>query len=123
MKVAKPITNAPPLPLDWLIHNISYEAYKEEDRHNQVVYEKGIEIEHVRVDFSKSNQIAGLSDSDRYDAVIFIDAVNSMNMPNDFISRSRIFSLEKLIRLLKLYLAMRLLIACIIGKSRWFDAD
>ncbi|EAF6223512.1 minor capsid protein, partial [Listeria monocytogenes] len=34
MKVLKPITNAPPLPLDWLIHNISYEAYKEEDRHN-----------------------------------------------------------------------------------------
>lgn len=92
MKVVKPITNAPPLPLDWLIHNISYEAYKEEDRHNQVVYEKGIEIEHVRVDFSKSNQIAGLSDSDRYDAVIFIDAVNSMNVPADFISRSIFFS-------------------------------
>ncbi|MGU3917149.1 putative minor capsid protein, partial [Listeria monocytogenes] len=81
MKVVKPVTNAPPLPLDWLIHNISYEAYKEEGRHNQVVYEKGFEIEHVRVDFSKSNQIAGLSDSDRYDAVIFIDAVNSMNVP------------------------------------------
>ncbi|EKZ4299926.1 minor capsid protein, partial [Listeria monocytogenes] len=91
MKVVKPPTNVPQLPLDWLIHNISYEAYKEEDRHNQIVYEKGIEIEHVRVDFSKSNQIAGLSDSDRYDAIIFIDAVNSMNVPDDFISRSRIF--------------------------------
>lgn len=116
MKVVKPITNAPPLPLDWLIHNISYEAYKEEDRHNQVVYEKGIEIEHVRVDFSKSNQIAGLSDSDRYDAVIFIDAVNSMNVPADFISRSRIFFLEKLIRLSKLYLVMRPLKMCTIGR-------
>lgn len=116
MKVVKPITNAPPLPLDWLIHNISYEAYKEEDRHNQVVYEQGIEIEHVRVDFSKSNQIAGLSDSDRYDAVIFIDAVNSMNVPNNFMSRSRIFSLENIIRLSKLYLVTRPLKMCITGR-------
>ncbi|HFQ6236301.1 TPA: minor capsid protein, partial [Listeria monocytogenes] len=26
MKVVKPPTNVPQLPLDWLIHNISYEA-------------------------------------------------------------------------------------------------
>ncbi|EAC3660565.1 VanZ family protein [Listeria monocytogenes] len=101
MKVVKPITNAPPLPLDWLIHNISYEAYKEEGRHNEVGYEKGIEVEHVRVDFSKSNQIAGLSDNDRYDAVIFIDAVNSMNVPKDFISRSKIYFSGKAYKIVK----------------------
>lgn len=101
MKVAKPMTNAPPLPLDWLIHNISYEAYKGEGRHNEVEYEQGIEIEHVRVDFAKSNQIAGLSDSDRYDAVIFIDSANSMNVLDDFISRSRIFFEGKTYKIVK----------------------
>ncbi|AKG89318.1 TPA: minor capsid protein [Listeria monocytogenes] len=101
MKVVKPPTNVPQLPLDWLIHNISYEAYKEENRHNEVVYEQGVEIEHVRVDFSKSNQIAGLSDSDRYDAVIFIDAVNSMNVPDDFISRSKIYFSGKAYKIVK----------------------
>lgn len=43
----------------------------------------------------------GLFDSDRYDVVIFIDVVNSMNVLVDFISRLRIFFFGKVYKIVK----------------------
>lgn len=92
MKIAKPIKAVEPLPLSWLIHDVVYHKFLDEGRHNEPNYDEDnpIPINNVRVDYADSSQLSGLTDDDKFEAVIYVDAVNSVNVPNDFVTRSKI---------------------------------
>lgn len=81
----------PPLPKSWLIHEIVYEGYTgEKDSWGNPKYDNPITIKCVRFDdstvFSRDNtQTKVLAN-----AVIFVDAKNSTNVPNEFKEESKV---------------------------------
>lgn len=106
MRIAKPVKTIAPLPLSWLIHEIAYSKYNGEDRHNEASYEDAITIKNVRVDYADSSQLSGLSDDDKFESVIYVDAKNSTNVPNGFVNRSKITFKErdyKIVKAIPLY--------------------
>lgn len=78
-----------PLPKTWLIHDITYKAYSDErDDYGNDKFEDEVEINFVRYDdgslFARSIQ----EDTIRYNGVIFVDLVNSTNLPSEFKEKS-----------------------------------
>ncbi|MBC1974558.1 putative minor capsid protein [Listeria booriae] len=80
----------PPIPIDALIHEIVYEQYKGVDSWKKIEYDDEVLISKVRVDL---NTIFGHDATQKKistEAVIFVDAVNSENIPAQFIPESKI---------------------------------
>lgn len=92
----------PPLPNNWLIHDIQYEPYLTRDRLGNHVYGEPISIQRVRYDESMSHTTV---ESTEYrssnNGVIFIDFRNSINIPQEFTQNSRITFKGKTLNLVK----------------------
>lgn len=108
MRIVKPVKSIAPLPLSWLIHDVVYYKFLGEGRHNEPDYDEAnpIVIKNVRVDYADSSQLSGLSDDDKLEAVIYIDIKNSTNVPDDFVTRSKLTFKEhdyKIVKAIPLY--------------------
>ncbi len=80
-----------PLPKKWLIHTVIYEEkLPGKDSHGNPLFDKPIDIEHVRFDdstvFSRDNTDTKVLAN----AIIFVDSTNSINAPKKFVEESKI---------------------------------
>src|SRR5690625_4911792 len=80
-----------PLPKSWLIHEIQYEKYTgNRDSYGNYIYDDPITIKFVRVDnetvFSRDTTHTKIVAN----AVIFVDATHSTNLPERFVEESKI---------------------------------
>ena len=80
-----------PLPISWLIHDIQYEPYLTRDRLGNHVFGEPITIENVRYDESTAHTVQPATEYKlSNNGVIFIDYRNSINLPDEFVEKSRI---------------------------------
>src|SRR5690625_47716 len=92
----------PPLPKRWLVHEIKYEEFTgERDSHGNYIYDDPVVIKHVRFDdetvFSRDMTDTKIVAN----AVVFIDAKHSTNIPEKFVEQSKITFNDKVYTLKK----------------------
>lgn len=82
---------APQLPKPWLIHEITYSEYSDErDEYGNDVFELPITIGRVRFDESSSFSRSVQEDKISLTGIIFVDGVNSENVPSSFLEQSKV---------------------------------
>lgn len=79
------------IPRRLLPHSITYEAYIESGTFGgQETYEEPITIGLVRVEKVKKRKIDSQLDNENTKLIVFVDAVNSKNVPNEFVVKSKV---------------------------------
>jgi len=85
-----------PLPKKWLIHTITYEErLKGKDSYGNPRYSDPVIIKHVRFDDSTVFSRDTTDTKILANAVIFVDATHSTNIPEKFVEESKITFNEK----------------------------
>ncbi|MBC2318781.1 putative minor capsid protein [Listeria booriae] len=91
MRLKKKAKLTPPIPIDVLIHDVYYEALKDEkDSWGNPEYAEKILISHVRVDLNTVFSRDSTQKQVVADGIIFIDSTNSEGAPDKFVEESRI---------------------------------
>ena len=82
---------AKPLPLSWLIHTIEYEAYTDmRDEYGNDIILDPVTISNVRYDDGTNYSRDATQDSLKYAGIVFVDALNSTNLPTRFREKSKV---------------------------------
>lgn len=86
-----------PIPLQLLIHTITYEEWQEGDGINtESGFKESVTLSNVRVQFLSNITRSNTSEQLLYDAMLFYDAVNSKSSgPFNFTQKSRVTFDEK----------------------------
>ena len=82
--------NIQPIPRNLLIHSIEYSALNGTDDFDHDLYDAPITINRVRFDPTINFSRDGNQTLETITGVIFVDATNSENVPNEFIERSQV---------------------------------
>lgn len=85
-----------PFPKKWLIHTIEYrEITDQKDDWDNPIFAPPITIKNVRFDDSTVFSRDATQTQILADAVIFVDATHSTNIPSQFVEESKITLLDK----------------------------
>lgn len=82
--------SVPQLPKSMLVHSIVYEQYAGRNKYGDHDYEPPVTIENVRFDDATVFSRDATDTKILANAVIFVDAKNSKNVPKRFIEQSKI---------------------------------
>lgn len=78
-----------PMPKQWLIHDVTYrERLSGRDEYGNPKFAESVAISHVRVDVETIFSRDATDTKILANAVVFVDAVNSENVPTKFVEES-----------------------------------
>ena len=85
-----------PLPKSWLVHTVTYqEKDKGRDAFGNDKFKEGIEISSVRYDEQTSYARDNTQNTLNYTGVVFVDKINSVNVPDKFVENSKLIFKDK----------------------------
>lgn len=83
------------LPLDYLIHDITYRQYNGKNLDGDEDWDEPVEINHVRVDLTPVYNRTGNDSNLVANGVIYVDGINSLGVPENVTEQSEITFKER----------------------------
>lgn len=80
----------PPLPLEWLIHSVTYTALGEDDGWGNTTESTTITIDHVRFDNTTTFSRDSNQNKVQAEAVVFVCTKHSTDVPDAFVEGAKI---------------------------------